>query len=94
MQVKIVEVHTTIMNVSLIVGNKKYEYGNNFVSDFDYPVHWKPKKCGRPYKKSRMLKIIGGVEAKKYKWPWHVAVINIYMVSSFCEYLFSFFLLN
>lgn len=75
------------MNELGFVGNRKYEYGSNFVNDFDYnPVHWKPKKCGRPYKKSGMMKIIGGAEAKKYKWPWHVAVINIYMVSVFLTF--------
>lgn len=73
------------MKLLEIAGNKKYQYGNNLISDLDYPIHWKPKKCGRPYKKSGMLKIIGGVEAKKHKWPWHVAVINIYMVSDFLE---------
>lgn len=41
------------------------------------------KKCGRPLKKARMLKIIGGVESKKQKWPWHVAVLNRYM-ETFC----------
>lgn len=38
------------------------------------------KKCGRPLKKPKMLKIIGGIESKKQKWPWHVAVLNRYLV--------------
>lgn len=25
-----------------------------------------------------MFKIIGGVESQRYKWPWHVAIINRY----------------
>ncbi|XP_063917963.1 vitamin K-dependent protein C [Zophobas morio] len=35
-------------------------------------------RCGQPFRKSRMLKIIGGVQSKKYKWPWHVAILNKY----------------
>ncbi|KAL3283057.1 hypothetical protein HHI36_006215 [Cryptolaemus montrouzieri] len=35
-------------------------------------------RCGMQYKKSRMLRIIGGTESPRYKWPWHVALINQY----------------
>ncbi|KAF5306627.1 hypothetical protein FQA39_LY08816 [Lamprigera yunnana] len=56
----------------------KYEYNHSKPtrrkSEQDFNV--KHKKCGRPRRKTKMLKIIGGKEAKKYKWPWHVAVIN------------------
>nr|CAH7721651.1 unnamed protein product [Callosobruchus chinensis] len=38
-----------------------------------------PKRCGVPNRKTRMLRIIGGTEAKRYKWPWHVAVLNQHM---------------
>lgn len=38
-----------------------------------------------------MLRIIGGVEARKHKWPWHVAVINIYMVSVTFGKIFAIF---
>ncbi|XP_072383641.1 plasminogen [Diabrotica undecimpunctata] len=34
------------------------------------------RRCGVPARKSKMLKIIGGIEARKYKWPWHVAILN------------------
>lgn len=34
--------------------------------------------CGLQYKKTFMLKIIGGSESPRYKWPWHVALINQY----------------
>lgn len=43
----------------------------------------KKLKCGRRYRKARMLKIIGGRESKRYKWPWHVAVMNKFMVKCF-----------
>ncbi|XP_076269901.1 uncharacterized protein LOC143202327 isoform X2 [Rhynchophorus ferrugineus] len=33
-------------------------------------------KCGITFSKPQMLKIIGGNEAPKYKWPWHVAIMN------------------
>jgi hypothetical protein len=36
------------------------------------------KRCGEPFRKNRMLKIIGGTESKKHKWPWHVAILNKY----------------
>ncbi|XP_060517694.1 plasminogen-like [Cylas formicarius] len=36
----------------------------------------KPEKCGVSFSKPRMLKIIGGTEAQRYKWPWHVAIVN------------------
>lgn len=28
-----------------------------------------------------MLRIIGGSEAQKYKWPWHAALLNHFNVS-------------
>ncbi|XP_044752654.1 coagulation factor X-like [Coccinella septempunctata] len=34
--------------------------------------------CGLQYKRTYMLKIIGGNESPRYKWPWHVALINQY----------------
>ncbi|XP_050302769.1 acrosin [Anthonomus grandis grandis] len=36
-------------------------------------------KCGVTFSKPQMLKIIGGSEAQKYKWPWHVAILNQYL---------------
>ncbi|CAH0556970.1 unnamed protein product [Brassicogethes aeneus] len=55
--------------------NRRYEYSNN-----TEPVNRKSKtRCGRPYKKSKMLRIIGGREAQRHKWPWHVAVLNKYL---------------
>ncbi|CAG9814512.1 unnamed protein product [Phaedon cochleariae] len=61
--------------------NRRYEYSNN---DEDTVVskprrnNYSEKKCGIASRKSKMLKIIGGTEAKRYKWPWHVAVLNQY----------------
>ncbi|KAF5273572.1 hypothetical protein FQR65_LT04570 [Abscondita terminalis] len=56
----------------------RYEYSNKKPSGRspEQQYNFKTKQCGRPRKKAKMLKIIGGKEAKKYKWPWHVAVIN------------------
>ncbi|KAJ8975917.1 hypothetical protein NQ317_007760 [Molorchus minor] len=63
--------------------NGRFQYNNE---DRDTAIR-KPKKrirrCGIPNRKTKMLKIIGGSEAKKYKWPWHVAVLNQHMVGSF-----------
>ncbi|KAK5645620.1 hypothetical protein RI129_004084 [Pyrocoelia pectoralis] len=57
----------------------KYEYNKKpRVQSPDEQHSLKQPKCGKPRKKTKMLKIIGGKEAKKYKWPWHVAVINRY----------------
>lgn len=73
--------------------NSKYK--NKFViiffeetSRFHYNTNWERPShrrrtsthCGQPFRKSRMLKIIGGTESKKYKWPWHVAILNRYYV--------------
>lgn len=55
----------------------KYEYNKKPQGRRpDQQYNLKPKQCGRPRKKAKMLKIIGGKEAKRYKWPWHVALIN------------------
>ncbi|XP_066157891.1 uncharacterized protein [Euwallacea fornicatus] len=34
------------------------------------------KQCGVSFGKPQMLKIIGGEEAQRYKWPWHAAILN------------------
>ncbi|XP_017778876.1 PREDICTED: kallikrein-14 isoform X2 [Nicrophorus vespilloides] len=34
------------------------------------------KRCGRVHRKQNMLKIIGGRDAIRDKWPWHVAIFN------------------
>lgn len=39
---------------------------------------------------SNMLRIIGGIETSKSKWPWHVALLNRYQVNI----LFTFILLQ
>uniref|UniRef100_A0A1Y1KKA9 limulus clotting factor C n=2 Tax=Photinus pyralis TaxID=7054 RepID=A0A1Y1KKA9_PHOPY len=62
------------------IDTTRYEYNNKppQVQSTDERVNVKKPNCGRARRKTKMLKIIGGKEAKKYKWPWHVAVINRY----------------
>lgn len=53
--------------------NRKYHYTyqNN-----KYIARESRKQCGITFSKPQMLKIIGGSEAQKYKWPWHAALLN------------------
>lgn len=57
----------------------RYQY-NNYDASRRVSKKRRVKRCGQPFRKTRMLKIIGGVEAKKHKWPWHVAILNRYHV--------------
>ncbi|KAJ8935047.1 hypothetical protein NQ318_004508 [Aromia moschata] len=60
--------------------NRRFQYNND---DQDTAIRQPRKRvrrrCGIPNRRTKMLKIIGGSEAKKYKWPWHVAVLNQHM---------------
>ncbi|XP_074040569.1 plasminogen isoform X1 [Leptinotarsa decemlineata] len=60
---------------------RRYEYNNNDESTVRQPRRRGNgrKKCGMPNRRMKMLKIIGGTEAQRYKWPWHVAILNQYM---------------
>lgn len=62
--------------------NKKYQYNHNDNETTTAKPKQKMRRCGVPNRKVRMLKIIGGSESVKYKWPWHVAIINQHMVRS------------
>ncbi|CAH2000051.1 unnamed protein product [Acanthoscelides obtectus] len=60
---------------------RRFHYNNQDPSTTERPRRRTniPKRCGVPNRKTRMLRIIGGTEAKRYKWPWHVAVLNQHM---------------
>lgn len=56
-------------------------------------------KCGHPLGKRNAtrnhvdwLKIMGGRTARRYKWPWHVAILNRYKVSIY--YIIKFYCCN
>lgn len=61
---------------------RKYHYDSSTINKNDTVSQSRKKrrikKCGVPNRKSAMLRIIGGIEARRYKWPWHVAVLNQY----------------
>ncbi|KAJ8958387.1 hypothetical protein NQ314_006409 [Rhamnusium bicolor] len=62
--------------------NRRFQYNNNnqdiAIREPKRRKH-KSRRCGVPNRRTKMLKIIGGTEARKYKWPWHVAVLNQHM---------------
>ncbi|KAL1514106.1 hypothetical protein ABEB36_003423 [Hypothenemus hampei] len=56
--------------------DKRYQYAyhnNQFIAR---ESRSKADQCGLTFSKPRMLKIIGGSEAQRYKWPWHAAILN------------------
>ncbi|CAH1105846.1 unnamed protein product [Psylliodes chrysocephalus] len=59
---------------------RRYQYDSNPQNTTMKPPRRKVrvKRCGVPNRKGRMLRIIGGIEARRYKWPWHVAILNQY----------------
>ncbi|XP_018318913.1 coagulation factor X [Agrilus planipennis] len=66
-----------------ITDANRYKYtGEDFMIDEETDV--RATECGKPFKKMKMLKIIGGFESKKNKWPWHIAVMNKYL-EVFCS---------
>ncbi|CAH1130522.1 unnamed protein product [Ceutorhynchus assimilis] len=52
----------------------QYTYHNN--QYITRESRMKTDKCGVTFSKPQMLRIIGGAEAQRYKWPWHVAILN------------------
>ncbi|CAG9864734.1 unnamed protein product [Phyllotreta striolata] len=70
-----------LINNSNKYNSKRYQYDHiNSQNTTTKPPrrNSKAKKCGVANRKARMLRIIGGIEARRYKWPWHVAVLNQY----------------
>nr|XP_022909959.1 plasminogen [Onthophagus taurus] len=69
-----------------LIGKHKNDPTNKYVYDLPKQTinyYNKKKKCGRPFKTTKMLKIIGGTESEKNKWPWHVALQNAFN-ETFC----------
>lgn len=56
--------------------DRKYQYSFDSNQFITREPRTRPSKCGAAFNKPHMLKIIGGSEAPKYKWPWHVAILN------------------
>ncbi|KAK9879419.1 hypothetical protein WA026_006487 [Henosepilachna vigintioctopunctata] len=64
-----------MQNENQMLEKQRYMYNNKVLKKKN---NYASSKCGVQYKKTRMLKIIGGSESPRYKWPWHVALINQY----------------
>lgn len=64
----------------LLADNRRYQYTYHNNQYITRESRMKANKCGTTFSKPQMLRIIGGEEAQRYKWPWHVAILNQFMV--------------
>ncbi|ERL95661.1 hypothetical protein D910_00087, partial [Dendroctonus ponderosae] len=56
--------------------SRKYQYTYHNNQYITRESKTRADKCGVTFSKPQMLRIIGGTEAEKFKWPWHVAILN------------------